>query len=182
MSYPMPHPKNTRYVLLLVGTVASLSAEVSLFLVLTPGSSYIGASLQEAWPLFLSSVFAAVLSSVLVWWKLIIKPFRVTMGRGIGAGVLGSIMAHPLTWLFLFLFSYSFTGGDLSFGNNGGSLGQVQNLPQLIEGVIAFSVLSLLFLGWLTALVGGTGGALLILMQRKWFPLKGMVKEATHEL
>src|SRR5579859_1709035 len=176
MSYPMPHPKKTRRVLLLVGSVAALSAYVSSLLFLTLGSSNIEASLQGGWLLILASVFAAVINSVWVWWKLIIKPLHVTIGRGIGAGVLSSIIAHPLMWVFLFLFSYSFTGGYLLFGNNGSSLGQVQNLLQVIGGVLICSALSLLFVGWLTALVGGAGGAMLILMQRKWFPLEGDVK------
>ena len=72
-------------------------------------------------------------------------------------------MAHPLTWYFALLYLY--------FSDERSSLGEATLNPW--EGILAslaYSLLSLLFVGWLTAPIGALVGGVLAYVQSRGTP------------
>jgi hypothetical protein len=86
--------------------------------------------------------FVGLLVGLPTWWRFVARPRRLTLWRGIVLGMLSGIVAHPLVWIGL--------------------------LPALGFGlllVLPVSVLSLIYVGWITAAVGGIAGGLLVHLQ-----------------
>ncbi|GHO90077.1 hypothetical protein KSF_001250 [Reticulibacter mediterranei] len=117
--------------------------------------SYIG----DLLPFLIAAPLVSLLVGLSGWWLIIERSGRITKRRGIVVGVLGGITAHPLIWTFLALFSQPSVFGDV---------GPTPDLLQNIRLVITYSLLSLIFAGWITAPVGGIAGALLIRCQRAY--------------
>jgi hypothetical protein len=107
-------------------------------------------------PLLVTSPFAGLLVGLPCWWLLIERPKRATIRRGVVLGALSSIVAHPLMWTLLTMLS-PILGGGWTTGS-----GLLQN----IQYVIFFSLMGLIYVGWITAAVGGVAGALLIRLRR----------------
>jgi hypothetical protein len=160
------------YTLFVVGIVAALAGFGAALLVfqllglLGPQRGWIRPiSAQLVIPL------AAALSSLLIgpffWWRLISKPRALTVRRGISCGVLGSLVAHPLTWCLVTAF-YALTNTD----HVATSLGVVL----FVAGLLDVPFWSLIYLGWFTALIGGVTGAILVVIQRN---LPGQASRST---
>ena len=104
----------------------------------------------------LAAALASLLIGPLFWWLFIIRPRQLTLSRGIFVGCLSSFVAHPLTW-FLALMPVS--------------LGWMNTIPFLwighitlseeLQAIPSLSSYSLLFVGWLTTLIGGMVGGVL---------------------
>ncbi len=102
---------------------------------------------------------SAFLSGVFFWWLLVIRPERPTWGRGMIAGALTGLAAHPLAWYLAILIFYVAGVRD--------SLGQATLDP--LTGLAAsgvYSLLSWVGLGWLTVPVGALVGGVMALLQR----------------
>lgn len=107
----------------------------------------------RALPLYLGASLAALLSGLFFWWLLILRPKRITPGRGAWVGVVGSLVAHPLAWLFAL-------GGPLLIGGTTSwDLPPTPSLLDLLFYTGGYSLYSLILTGWLTALIGGLAGA-----------------------
>src|SRR6185437_1342657 len=71
--------------------------------VLAAGSAYIGLHLAapmqsaDSWLFYLSAPVAALVIGPLFCWLFLLRPNRLTLRRGIVVGLLGSVVAHPLT-------------------------------------------------------------------------------------
>src|SRR5215469_16978181 len=84
-------PWDVWYSLLLVGAGAALAGLAAASLALR----FAGMPMAE---FYLAAPLAAALLGPGLWWWAIIKPGRLSVRRGIGVGVLGACLAHPLAW------------------------------------------------------------------------------------
>lgn len=110
-----------------------------------------------------SAPLAAAMSMALLWWRFFSRGRPVTMLRGVGVGVLASLLAHPLAWLLAIVLAY--------IADQRGSLGEpVVNPLQGIPVALLYSLFSLVLVGWLTALLGAAGGGLLAYLQARFQP------------
>jgi hypothetical protein len=83
--------------------------------------------------------FVGLLVGLPTWWRFVARPNQITRRRGVLLGMLSGMVAHPLVWICL--------------------------LPPLGFGlllIIPASVLSLIYVGWITAAVGGIAGGVLV--------------------
>ncbi len=148
-----------------VATICSLSCILLLYYLLSlleghvPSLSDVGSSLD----LFLIFVGIAPLVGLLVglptWYLVIELPGRATIHRGVVYGVLSSLIAHPLMWMSLSVFSAILSGGGIGTA-----------LSEDIQFVILCSLFSLIFVGWITIPIGGCAGHLLIRLRQKLTP------------
>jgi hypothetical protein len=109
---------------------------------------------------YVAAPLASALLGVCLWWWAIIKPGRLSVRRGIGVGVLGATLAHPLAWYLALVLGY--LTGETAVA------GVLVNNPLLdIPGALILAPFSLLWVGWITALVGGIAGGVVALLQSK---------------
>lgn len=76
------------------------------------------------------------------WWRFVARPRRFIRRRGVFLGMLCGLVAHPLVWICM--------------------------LPALGFSfllVLPVSILSLVYVGWITAAVGGIAGGVLMHLQ-----------------
>ena len=143
-------PSRVMWAYIAIGAIlaAALACELSvLFVYGLPGPS--GWSFAYAFYL-LPACLAGLLAGWFFWGLFIVKPRRATLGRGVLLGVLSSLLAHPLTWLLIWLAS---TIPSMS-------------IQMRFDEVIWNTVISWEWVGWITALIGGTAGGLLLSCQR----------------
>jgi len=148
------------YSLLLVGVGAALAALAAAALALRFSGMQIAA-------FYLAAPLASALLGPCLWWSAIIKPGRLSLRWGIGVGVLGASIAHPLAWYaVLFL---AFLTGERTVASI-----QVTNPVQDLISSLFLAWFSLIYVGWITALVGGVAGGVIALLQsvsgcsRRW--------------
>lgn len=158
MSHRLPKPSPTWLILSCVGIGAALVGFGAAFLSLALLAS--STSLPDREPFSVAAALATLLITPLCWWCFIIKPNRLTLRRGIGIGILCSVAAHPLTWFL--------AGLIVSFTGRSAVMGLPMNTPYdvLFVGPIIYTGASLVLVGWLTGLVGGIAGGVLISAQR----------------
>ncbi|BCL80347.1 hypothetical protein ccbrp13_28120 [Ktedonobacteria bacterium brp13] len=114
---------------------------------------------------FGAAPLAGLLVGWLLWWLCIQRTGRTTVRRGVVFGALSGIIAHPIMWALASL-SIGIVGqpfirefsAPFQWVNQGGWL-------RLTE-ILYFSLLSLMYVGWITLLVGGIAGGLLIFFQQ----------------
>jgi len=153
---PVFPTRNTLYALLQVGIgavlITGLIMGVCLYPLLKGGD----------WrPLSIAASLAAILTSLFCWWLFILRPGRITWLRGMGVGMLSGVLVHPATWYLLILYYYCIGAK--------GSLGDPTLNPyQAILESLVFSLWSLIIVGWFTIPLGGVGGVVLALIQRRF--------------
>ena len=94
-----------------------------------------------------------------LWWWFIVKPGWLGVRRGVGVGVLGGLLAHPLVWYAVLVAAF-LTGQPTVAG-----VLQVTNPFVDLFGAVALSAVTLIWVGWITALVGGLAGGMIALLQ-----------------
>jgi hypothetical protein len=126
--------------------------------VVAAASAYVGVHLAvsippaDSWLFYLAAPLAALLIAPLFGWLFLLRPNRLTLRRGIVVGVLGSVAAHPFTWYLANLLAYL-------TGMHTGGMGFLVMNPLLdLVGCLVIAPFSLLYVGWLTALLGGVMG------------------------
>jgi hypothetical protein len=152
-----PARVDVAFSLVLVGLGAALAAAVS---------AYVGVHLAvpippaDSWLFYLSAPIAALVIGPLFCWLFLLKPNRLGVRRGIVVGVVGSVVAHPLTWFLANLVAF-LTGMPT------GGMGILVMNPLLdLLGCLVVAPFSLLYVGWLTALLGGAMGGSFIWASR----------------
>jgi hypothetical protein len=147
------------YSLLLVGVGAALAGLAATAVALR----FVGRLPADYYAVFyLTAPLAALLVGPSLWWWAIIKPGRLSVRRGIGVGVLAASLAHPLAWyiaLVLTLLMGERTIGGITGGVN------VNNPVQDVFASLVLAGFSLIYVGWITALIGGVGGGVVALLQ-----------------
>ena len=147
------------YTLFVVGIVAALAGfgAASLVFQLLGLLGPQGGWMRHA-PLVvpLAAALASLLLGPFLWWRLISQPCALTLRRGIYCGVLGGLVAIPLTWILVTAF-YALTNTD----HVASSLGVVL----FVAGLLGLPLISLICLGGFTALIGGVTGAILVVIQ-----------------
>ncbi len=161
------------YSLILVGMVAALSSFIAAIFAIRlayPGDSWRGwwttiPPNLMAVPLT-ASVTSAILGSAL-WWRVIIRPGRLSVRRGIGVGALTAAIAHPVVWYVALVLAF-LTGQQTVVGV------QVTNPLQDLISAVFLATFSLIFVGWPTVLIGGIAGGVTASLQalsgcqRRW--------------
>jgi len=137
-------------------------------------SSLVAYLMSAAIPSFVGLAIAAVpatiLSSILFWWLFIVRPQRVSVVRGMLAGIVSIISALVLMWLFM-----------------GPYLLVTQQLPDLLLLLAASIGFTLIIcvtpLGWIFFAIGGSAGALLAwYLERCVLPKANMEQQAQQTL
>lgn len=146
---------------MLIGIGAVLASEIAAVLSLAFLSSQglFSLTLTSGEGLYLvAAPLSGLLGGLLIWWLSIVRPGRATVRRGVLFGGISSVIAHPLMWEGVALLS-SLTGTDL-FGR---FLGPSMFLD--LSLVLSLSLMSLFYVGWITTLVGGATGGVLMYLQ-----------------
>ena len=89
---------------------------------------------------------------------MIVKPGRLSLRRGIAVGALAAIIAHPCVWYVALVLAF-LTGQPTVAGI------LVNNPLQNVVAAVFLGTVSLIYTGWLTALVGGAVGGVIALLQ-----------------
>jgi hypothetical protein len=143
------------YSLLLVGGGAALAGLAAAFFALWfYGTSYV---VQVA-VFYLAAPLAAALLGPCLWWWAIIKPDRLSVRRGIGVGVLGASLAHPLVWYMALVLAFLTGEQPVPFM-------LITNPVQDLLEALSLAWFSLILVGWITALVGGVAGGAIAQLQ-----------------
>lgn len=151
------------YTLFLVGIVAALASFVAAILAIrliwaTTSPDY-GATIRPDYRvLLLAASLASAAIGPALWWWMIIKPGRLSVRRGICVGALAGSIAHPIVWYVALVLAF-LTGQPTVAGI------LVTNPLQDLLSAIVLALVSLLFVGWLTALIGGAVGGVIALLQ-----------------
>lgn len=147
--------------LFLIGTSAALAGTAAVLLSLLfvssmPALNGIASSAYDVVVFSLAAALASLLIGLLFWWLFIIGPGQFSRVRGVLVGSLSSLVAHPLTW-FLAVVVAPHRGMN-SFLN----LVLTQTLMEELQAIPTLSIYSLVLVGWLTALIGGVVGGILV--------------------
>jgi hypothetical protein len=139
--------------------LAGLSVVLMLALNRAPLQQVLGGEAPPwAWAvLCTAAVLSNAVASTWLWWRLLVAPDRLSVGRGALVGLLGGLVTHPLAWWCTLLTSV------LVFGVFGGapvSATVIALLDSVPLSVIQSSY-SLMAFGWLTLVLGALGGGLL---------------------
>ncbi|MCB0156389.1 MAG: hypothetical protein KDF65_16450 [Anaerolineae bacterium] len=111
-----------------------------------------------------AAALAAWGTTAFFWWLIVVRRNNYTLKAGLLAGGLSGLVSHWLCWYLLIVGAngcYWLTGGCAS------SLGEPPIDPlNGVWGALAFSLLSLLFVGWVTVPLGMLVGAAWVWRQR----------------
>ena len=101
------------------------------------------------WPVFiLAAPLSALVVGIPAWYQFIVLPRRATIRHGIMVGAIGSIIVHPVMWMFVYL-----SAMQRVFGARGTS-------------PMEWAFLSLFYTGCITTPFGALAGGLLVYLQR----------------
>jgi uncharacterized BrkB/YihY/UPF0761 family membrane protein len=158
-SEPSARPWSRRLIvrmLLVVAVVSLLCGGMGAFI------SYAG--LVQAWslptsaedlrlaPLYFGAALAALLSGLFFWWLFILRRRRLTLWRAAWAGVVSSLVAHPLTWLFTL--GLSLLMGEAAYWG----LPPAPSVDTVLLYGGGYAAYSLILAGWFTTPLGGLAG------------------------
>jgi hypothetical protein len=111
--------------------------------------------------LYLAAPLAAALLDPYLCWGAIIKPRHLSVRRGIGVGVLGASLAHPLAWYVALVLA--FLTGERTIA----SITVTTPAQDLLSSPF-LAWFSLIDVGWITALVWGVAGGMIALLQSRY--------------
>lgn len=176
----------------LIGIGAILASEIAavlslgfLFLYGNPAAFWLTGTSSGLFIYFVAAPLAGLLVGWFLWWLCIWRPGRATVRRGVLFGALSGIIAHPFVW----------TIASLSIGNVGHPflwefappfqwINQVWIVSRIIQ-ILHFSLLSLVAVGWITLVVGGLTGGLLVSFQKtrmqRWLQRNGYLEKSQRE-
>jgi hypothetical protein len=139
--------------LVLIIILSSETAAICSLTFLFPGREII--TFVQSWlPFLIAAPMAGLLVGLPCWWRFVILAQSATIKRGILVGCLGSIVAHPVMWTCIEICAI------LQFTSIVGS-----NTSSDLGIVFLYSAVSLLYVGWITTIIGGITGILLICLQ-----------------
>lgn len=137
----------------IIAILAALLATVLSFAVL--GSISDSLTANYVW-FYYAAALASLIIGPLLWCLSFLHQEQVSQARAIGVSMLTSLIAHPFTWLFALLLA--------RLNSNTGFIWMSMNEVTAYNPVVfilVFSFESILYLGWITTIVGGLFGALL---------------------
>jgi hypothetical protein len=110
----------------------------------------------------LHAAIAAAITSMIFWGTFILLPNRLSVGRGVAAGILGALAAVPIVLMLRTCFDMN---GNLLL-----PLNFINMIYGLLAGLIGAIVVSVMSCGTIFA-VGGVAGWLYVLLVRRVFAL-----------
>jgi hypothetical protein len=147
--------------LLCVGVIAIFAAFIAAFLSFAfLNQLSVTFQTEYVW-LYLAAPLSSAFLGPFFWWIFILRSPQVHRGRGPMLGVVVSLVAHPFTWILGSLLGLVF--------------GDKTNVAYF-QSPLSYTLYSLIYVGWITAIIGGLVGWLLdILLVQK----VGVVSEAS---
>jgi hypothetical protein len=105
------------------------------------------------------AVLSGFLTSLVVWWAIVGRARKSGVGRGLISGIACGVLIHPVCW------SLAVAGNSLMIllgvSPRQPLRGQPFTVSHEVVAILAFSVWSLIFYGWMTVVAGAlTGGVL----------------------
>jgi H+/Cl- antiporter ClcA len=142
--------------LLIAGVIASMVALMTTFLSLgILGVASDSLSLNYRW-LYVGAALSAGIIGPLLWWLLYRRDPVAPTGRGIAVGMIAALLCYPFVWASALFFSQTLGAGNFMWLGKD----QIQAYhPLALVGQL--SLISLLYTGWITVIIGGVGGWLL---------------------
>ena len=114
--------------------------------------------------LFLAAGLAAFICASLLWWLLPERRKRNLLVWGILAGALTGLVSHYLAWYLMFV------GANICFWLSGGCTSSLGEPPASFQdglwGAAALTMFSLVFVGWMTIMLGGAVGGVYAFLVR----------------
>ena len=153
-SLEVPFTSRPKGMWLLIGIGAILAANIATGLSLA-FLSLTGLHIIYEVADFLSASLAGLLTGCLFWGAFILRPKHATVGRGVILGAVSGLCAHPL-WLVFFNLM------DILSALKHFEMAQV--VLWLVLG-FDYTLISWVYVGWITAIVGGVAGGLLVFFQ-----------------
>lgn len=101
--------------------------------------------------LYLAAPVAALLVGIPAGFHFIVVPNCTTIRRGLLTGIVSSIIAHPVMWMFLWILALFTPQAIITL-----------SLPNLLLEIL----FSLIYGGWATTPIGALAGLLFIVLQR----------------
>jgi hypothetical protein len=105
------------------------------------------------------AVLSGFLTSLVVWWAIVGRARKSGVGRGLITGIACGVLIHPVCW------SLAVAGNSLiiwlGVSPRQPLWGQPFTVSHEVAGILAFSVWSLLFYGWVTVVAGALAGTVL---------------------
>jgi hypothetical protein len=153
------------YTLVLVGIGAACTGFAAAWLSINVFLQQLNTVPPDMFMFYVAAPLSALLVGPYFWWRLLIKVDRLSLKRGIFAGVLASVIAHPLTWFFAMPFTYLAGMRTIAYGSILDN--PLTNPLELFGGSLVYALFSLLLVGWITTLVGAAGGGLIAFLQTR---------------
>ena len=113
--------------------------------------------------LIIPATLAGLVTGMLLWWWLIIKPQRCSVKYGAMVGALIGTAAHPLCWYFNVIKAHI----CFYILQNGHCQQAPMNFIAALPSSIVYAYLSLYTIGWLTVMLGAILGTTLNLTNAK---------------
>jgi hypothetical protein len=154
---PCLSPNKTRLLLISIGAV--LASIIAVVLSLAFAHWVFSTTFVITPDYVIVASLTGLLVGFLYWREFNLKPGPITVHRGIQYGILSSLIAHPIMWIIAQ--SLSIIIHTPSFG-----FIQEQNIFMYIPDLFFLSLMSLIFAGWLTTIVGAVAGGLIVYLQR----------------
>lgn len=149
------------YTLLLVGLGAAGAGAGAAFLAVKFFYYDLNPPTADIQAVCLAASLTALVVGPLFWWRGIIHVGRLSIKRGMVVGILGSLFIHLPTW-YLAMMVILLGGGQTIFGFI------IGNPLMALLNALGSTLYSLIFVGWITVLIGGIAGGLIALMQRSF--------------
>src|SRR5262245_9539777 len=105
------------------------------------------------------AVLSGFLTSLVVWWAIVGRARKSGVGRGLISGIACGVLIHPVCW------SLAVAGNSLMIllgvSPRQPPWGQPFTVSHEVVAILAFSVWSLIFYGWMTVVAGALAGGVL---------------------
>jgi hypothetical protein len=105
------------------------------------------------------AVLSGFLTSLVVWWAIVGRARKSGVGRGLISGIACGVLIHPVCW------SLAVAGNSLMIllgvSPRQPLWGQPFTVSHEVVAILAFSVWSLIFYGWMTVVAGALAGGVL---------------------
>ncbi len=156
-----PRLHNGRLLFIAIGcsVLAAIAATYLSFTFLSLGKfPYMWSSVE---PFYFGSAISTLLICPFFWQIYLRHKTEASSLGGCAIGITVSLIAHPLTWLFVII--WMAFGGNSIFGHL-----ETRDLASALFSLYSLTLYGLVFVGWITTIVGGVVGHYVGRMLAAW--------------